>query len=574
MKNIATLCALCVFGFAQAQGQPEKNVGNVEISVVEQYKASIKEAAKITGQPDFSDTTSAKLPVKYSVTPHKLTFTYKPELIQPMRVSGVKLGKLPTSMVRLGGGNYTTSLAEILVSNARSKSFSWDVGLRHFGTRAGVKDIAFKNAPFYENTLYADGRWLFKDYRLKAKAGIDWNVSSFYGLPATAADSGYAVGDLQKNSNQRYYASMSFDRVFRKRQSAFENATLNYHYYTNNWQTHENLITLQTKWQLPKEIENHRVQTQLNMLWQKSVLGEVLPDNNQLNVQFFPTIKGKYEVFDYTLGINFNFYNVNTPIPDTESANDFLMYIFPELRVNAILVRDVLDVFGGWTGNVTTNSMYSLTLQNPFVLPAVSLAPSADNHIFAGMEGALARNISYKLQGNIHYVKNKVLYYRSGDTLVVPFQGMDLPAFNVIYTGGSYSSARGEVTYKAKKTEVSGFTELFNYQLKGDKDDVQVPYHLPKMIVGAQVRQTIKEKIEVNASLAYVGGRNALNQDAHFYDAKMKNIWDAKLGLGYNINNNLSAALDLTNLASQDYSLWLGYPSQRIRVMLSLMYKF
>ena len=54
----------------------------------------------------------------------------------------------------------------------------------------------------------------------------------------------------------------------------------------------------------------------------------------------------------------------------------------------------------------------------------------------------------------------------------------------------------------------------------------------------------------------------------------MKDIWDARLDIGYNINNNLSAGLHFANLASQQYDLWLGYPAQRLRVMLSLMYKF
>jgi outer membrane receptor protein involved in Fe transport len=86
--------------------------------------------------------------------------------------------------------------------------------------------------------------------------------------------------------------------------------------------------------------------------------------------------------------------------------------------------------------------------------------------------------------------------------------------------------------------------------------------------------QRLREKIELKASLAYVGGRKALSADGKYYKADMRNIWDTRLGIGYNINNNLSASLEAANLASQQYDLWLGYPAQRIRVMLSLLYKF
>ena len=104
--------------------------------------------------------------------------------------------------------------------------------------------------------------------------------------------------------------------------------------------------------------------------------------------------------------------------------------------------------------------------------------------------------------------------------------------------------------------------------------DLKHPYHLPVLKVGIDLSQKIKNKFNINAGLAVVTGRKALEQDGKYYMADMKNIWDARLNIGYNINNNLSAGLHFSNLASQQYDLWLGYPAQRLRVMLSLMYKF
>ena len=121
MKKIFVASAmLFVFG-SSAQAQPEKNVGSVEVNVVDQYKASIKEASKIANQPDFVDTTTAKLPVSYSIKPQMLSFVYKPAPIQPVRVSGVRLGKLPANMIRLGGGIYGSALAEIVLLGKSEK---------------------------------------------------------------------------------------------------------------------------------------------------------------------------------------------------------------------------------------------------------------------------------------------------------------------------------------------------------------------------------------------------------------------------------------------------------------------
>ena len=569
-KTLGILCVAITLG-ANAQGQPEKNVGSVEIDVVDQYKASIKKASKISNQPDFVDTTTQKLPVQYRIFPEMLQFNYSPDPITPVKVQGVRLGKLPKNTIKLGAGMYGTSLAEILLSSSRAEAFNWEVGLLHNGSNKGVKDIAFDKSPFMENTLYLGGRWLMRDYRLKAKVGLDWNRFHYYGIPANAEDNGLQVPGLEMNDYQRYFGSVSFDRVYRKQASAFESATLGYHYFTNNWQTSEHLLKVETGWQLPKEIENHLIGAGLNVDWQKTNSDVLANTVNQLNVQFFPKAKGKYAWFGYTLGLNFNFYNVNKQANNT-TTNDFLTYFYPEIAVEAELVRDVLAFFAGWTGDVTMNGQYNLTLQNPFLVPAANLSPTGSQKIYGGLEGAVARNISYKAEANLRYVTSLPLFYRSGDSLTMPFDGKNLPAFNVVYARGSIFNVRGELTYHSNATRVSAYGELFQYNLKSG--DVKVAYHLPKLRIGFDVLQTIREKFEIKAGLAFVGGRNALNANGSIYAAKMKDIWDIHLAIGYNVNNNLSAGLEFSNLASQNYEMWLGYPVQRFRALLFLRYSF
>ncbi len=572
-KLFLASASLLVFGVF-AQGQPETNVGSVEVTVIDQYKASIKAATKIANQPDFVDTTSIKLPVKYSINPQMLSFVYKPALIQPVKVSGVRLGKLPANMVKLGAGNYGSALADIILSNSRSAGFNWDVSIKHFSSQKGVKNIAYDKSPFMENELKLGGRWVLKDYRLKAKAGVDWNSNSYYGVPDSVSDGGVVIPDLEKNAYQRYFGGVEFDKVFKKEKAVFQKAGINYHYFSNNWKTSEHLVSGKTQWLLPQKVEDHLLGAELNADFQSTNLEALAKKSNQLNVQFFPKAVGKMDWLNYTLGLNFNFYNTTNTVNAVSKAS-FSTYFFPEIALNAELVRDVLGVFGGWTGHVTMNGIYSLTKQNPFMLPGLTPTPTAIQKIYAGAEGAIAKNISYKVEGGINYVRSMPLFYRSGDSLTQVYDGKNIPAFSTLNVRGNYFNLRGELTFNSKNVEVSTFAELFKYNLYIEKtEDLDVFYHLPTLRVGFDYVQRIQQKVELKASLAYVGGRKALAQDSKYYKAEMKNIWDARLGLGYNINNNLSASLDVANLASQQYDLWLGYPAQKIRVMLSLTYKF
>ena len=571
MKKTLGIVVMAFSLGAMAQGQPEKNVGSVEIDVVDQYKASIKKATKISNQPDFVDTTTKKLPIQYRIFPELLQFTYKPEPITPIRVQGVRLGKLPHNTIKLGAGMYGSSLAEILLSSSRAEAFNWEVGLNHEGSIKGVKNIVYDRSPYMENTLFLGGRWLLKDYRLKAKAGVDWNRYHYYGVPDSPESDSLQVPELETNDYQRYFGSVTFDRVYRQRNTPFQSAGISYHYFNNNWLTKEQKVKATTAWQLPKEIENHLLGAQLNLDWQKTIFGVTNTTINQLNVQFFPKAKGKYGWFGYTLGLNFNFYNIKTSIGAT-TTNSFLTYFYPEVAVEAELVRDVLAFFAGWTGDVTMNGQYNLTMQNPYLVPGAFLSPTGSQKIFGGLEGAVARNISYKAEANLRYVTSMPLFYRSGDSLTIPYYGKNLPAFDVIYVRGSIFQVRGELSYHAKNTQVAAYGEFFSYQLKDD--DTKVRYHLPKLRVGFDVLQIIREKFEVKAGLAFIGGREALNTDGTIYKAKMKDIWDLHLSVGYNINNNLSAGLEFSNLASQNYQIWLGYPVQRFRALLFLRYSF
>ena len=569
-KIICTLAAIVALSNV-ALAQTEKSVGSVEIDVIDQYKASIKKATKISDQPDFVDSTTKKLPVQYRIYPEVLVYTFTPEPIQPVKVKSVKLGPLPKSMIKLGGGMYGTSLAEILLSSSRTEKFNWQVGINHFGTQKGVKDIAYDKSPMMENSLFLSGRWILKDYRLKAKAGVDWNRYSYYGIPANYADSGIALPELAKNDYQRYFGQIDFDRVYRKGKGIFEGAGLSYHYFANNWNTTENLLHVKTIWSLPQEVKENKLGAELNVLWLNNNRQPLMTTNNQVLIQFFPKAKGKYDWFSYTAGINFNFYNTQVAVGEIRT-NDLDFYVFPEIAIGAELVRDVLAFFAGWTGDATVNSQYSIGKINPYILPAINLMPTRTNRIFAGLEGAVASNISYKLEANLRAVSDMVLY-RLSDSITTNYDGSDLPAFSPVYVDGGIFQGRGEVTYNAKQTAISGFAEFNGYNLKIG-DDKTAPLQLPKLRIGADVKQTIREKFEISAGLAYVAGRQALSQDGPILKADMKNIFDVYLGLGYNINSNLSAGIEFTNLISQQYEVWLSYPSQRFRALVYLSYKF
>jgi len=54
----------------------------------------------------------------------------------------------------------------------------------------------------------------------------------------------------------------------------------------------------------------------------------------------------------------------------------------------------------------------------------------------------------------------------------------------------------------------------------------------------------------------------------------LKGYVDLRLGAEYRYNDDLSAFINVTNLLSQNYQTWYSYPTQQIRFLMGLTYRF
>ena len=152
-----------------AQEETGDEVKSVEIRVVEDYKAQVRSAHKISEQPSFADTTSEKLAVTVRIQPKGMVIDFDPDPIPSIQLGRVKLPKLPTQKVSLGAGNFTGTYASFVLSSPRSKKNVWGIKALHDGTLSGVNS-PFYTQPTYENTLLADFQRATKNWNFKTQA--------------------------------------------------------------------------------------------------------------------------------------------------------------------------------------------------------------------------------------------------------------------------------------------------------------------------------------------------------------------------------------------------------------------
>ena len=575
MKKALLIAALGVALGAQAQ--EEGNVGQVEINVIDQYKASVKRASKVSLQPNFKDTTTKKLPVNYGIQSRSMEFEFNPEPIQLARISKTRLKKLPQNLLTLGFGTAVTPLIELYTGSSRNSTSGWAAHAKYFYTEGGVKGTVFTTAPKREVDAEVYYKKLFKKHRLNALLDIDLDSYAYYGIlqdPITDSLSEmYGAQPVQRKYN-RFGGTVDFGSINPESRAIFNKAGLSYYYMSDNFGTSEHLVYVPTKWLIPAQGEDFY--TQLNVRYQgtsfgqdsiQTTFGDTGASPSFLQVQLLPKIQSHYGKLFFTIGLNIN---TNTEMRTMENpGGKTRVYFYPELTADIDIVDNVLSAYAGWTGKLENNSVWSLKEQNNFTETFVPLQATSTHHIFAGIRGPIAKNLTYNIQGKYDLVSNMPIFYRDPSLYYT-----DQIGFTVLYDNAQVLGAFGELKFKSKSGwTLAAFAEYNNYKMK----TLPKAFHLPNLKGGVWASYNWKNKLITSANVTLVGERYAFDQEANpntLHNANLGSYVDARLGAEYMFNTNLSASLNVTNLLSQDYQIWYGYPVQQIRLLMALSYRF
>ena len=562
-------------GLSYAQG--EKGVGSVEINVVDAYKANIKQAAKISGQPDFKDTTTQKLPINYSIRSKSLSFDFNPKPIPAATIKRTRLPKLPQNLVMIGFGTAVTPVFEIYTGSARNKNKGWGAHAKYFYTEGGVKDIVYEKAPMREADINLFYKHIFKKYKFKADIDAEFDNYSYYGLENEFVPIGQTFPDLMNHSFNRIGGKVEYGNINSSSRAVFNKAGLSYYFVNDNFNTNEHALSIPTKWLIPVQSEDFY--TDININYQKTSFGQdsltaALGDSGSspsfFHFQFMPKIKSNYGKLFFTIGLNIN---TNTESKTSENpGGKTRVYGYPEITADLDLVPGVLSIYAGWTGSLKNNSIWSLKEENPFISPLINLQATGEHRFFAGVKGKVTNNMVYNLQAKYKLIDNLPVFYRDPNTYN-PIVG-----FQVLYDNARIINLFGELKYEADNgITIGAFADYNKYDLK----NLSHAYHVPELKVGGIFEYNFNDKIIATTNLTYVGVRKAFDPTLVITNPNMVNTsnqlpayLDMRLGAEYRYNKNLSAYFNVTNLLSQNYQIWYGYPVQQIRFLLGISYRF
>ena len=552
MKRTVLLGLMLLPVLAWSQEESGDEVKSVEIRVVEDYKAQVRSAHKISEQPSFADTTSEKLDVNVRIQPKGMVIDFDPDPIPSIRLGRVKLPKLPTQKVSLGAGNYTGTYASFVLSSPRSKKNVWGIKALHDGTLGGVNS-PFYTQPTYENTLLSDFQRATKNWNFKTQALLQANYHSFFGAAATGVlDTVRGAWQQTYGINQQWLrTSNPTSKVL----ATYRRGGISYLYTHAGFATSEHLA--KTAHTIELEAGDQEINLELGYQFSQ-YNGWFLAGGQYHNFTIAPVTQGKNGILSYEFGLNFSGTQTSGLTQDR-----FEFYVFPKVNLQAEILRRTLAIYGGWDGSSKQQTLQNLIQEVPQISLDQEFRLSGQNRGYVGMQGALTGKLQYRLEGAMTFMNDAVQFTR--DTLLSPvdLNGTLLPALSVGYADQVLkTSFRGELNLPLKQLTVSTYAQFNAYS-------GNAYFGREGQIIGGLLSYEIND-LRVAAAAKHVSGRYV--GDAP--ELGLEAFTDVNLQLGYEINDNLSISLRAYNLLNQDYQIYLGYRVRGVRGLFVLNYQF
>src|SRR4030065_2153483 len=139
MKRTLIIILLIILILAPVSAQTGQQDLKREVTLYNPDKPSLAPARKRSFLPEMNDTTRIKPVFKYDITIKPFLPEYTISPIKAASLLPDPLPKLYKSYINLGIGNYITPLAELSITNERSKKGAIGFYARHFSTNGKVR---------------------------------------------------------------------------------------------------------------------------------------------------------------------------------------------------------------------------------------------------------------------------------------------------------------------------------------------------------------------------------------------------------------------------------------------------
>lgn len=534
-----------------------------EVMVIAPFNPSISKANKMNFSPTADTNQTHKLKIDYLTQPKLFATNFSLEKLTAAKFVDRRNPKYPQNFVKAGFGMYTTPYAELLINNKMSNASLVGVHIRHISTEGEIDQTAFSG-----HSLSSAEVWT-KHIRRKhtTKVGVDYkrNQIHHYGFnpedyPSELANTN---NDFKEEINQ-IYSHVGLDASilgnFDTKKRDWE-IILKYQFFWDHFNSQEHLLDMKERmdyavdWIDAKdqyigfELETSTYYTNQNY---SGVLPSIDSSNNYFHglYELTPYYHVGFESISVQIGAKFSMgLDTNTHVS-----------VAPMVKLNVGLMGDQLSMYAIADGGYTNNSFSALSAENNFISPVVPLKYSKTKyHIQAGLKGHYLSFLDYNIYAETALFEDMPMFIT--DTLA-QFHN----SFTVIYDGGQKLGAGIDLLFKTERWNIGLYAKYNSFTM----DTATRAWQKPEFQYNFKVAYYVLENLKVTGLL--IGQSSMYN--LYKGEQTVEPWMDFSFMADYHLNKNLGFFLNVSNIFSNQYQLWYGYPVQSFGIMGGVHFSF
>ena len=403
-KSFAIFLFFCAFITINAQKKPttkkaKDTVKTEVVNVVTTYNPKIADANKIKKNPKVVlQKNSEKKKLEYTIFSAPVASTFIPK---SGVVKGIDVGvqeRIYNNFIAAGFGNYMSPYFEAFLHHSIRFENEFGFSAEYFASEDNVK-----NSVLNSNFLNFNAATYFK----KVERYFDWKVSlyserneyNWYGLPTHINFDTATIDAINEEQAYNYFGLVG-DVTFEDSYIDFSNISLSY--FTDSYQSKEAFLGLTTKLDFPLDFLNLglndlTVNTNFEILrgeFKNSYENENPINYSLITTKIHPSYKFTISDFSIRSGVRLAL------SLDTENSSTNIL-VYPKLVIKKPLIKNYLNIYPGYTGDLKTNTYKSFTEENPYISPTLFITQTSEkSNIFLGLNGKLNNNFSFNLKAS------------------------------------------------------------------------------------------------------------------------------------------------------------------------------
>lgn len=550
-----------------AQKDTTETLETERLIIVTPYSPTVSDAVKIRQNPkqDKDSKIFEKQEVKYDIYSVPVASTFTPEKGKVSNVQHTKGPKLYDSYAAFGIGNYTNILAEFYTNLEVGKGRDFQISLNHYSSQGGIKNLELNKKDKYYNT---DFGMAYKAEANKfywgADAGFLHQQYNWYGI----FDDVFSSTQIRQLNPAHNYRGASVGAFVDSKDGIIDKISFDFRNFGDDFHASENRFKIIPEFNYAFDDESIKAKITfdyLNGKFRENLLGGN-KKYSYLNLGVHPSYN--YDVEDWAVSLGAELF-YSSDVENKESK----FFVHPKLKASYRL-DEYLSIYGGIGGGLKQNNYYDFTQNNPFVAPALTIAPTHTQYDFyGGAKGILLDNLDFDVRAGYKSEKGKAMYKAFSNTFPAANSNYTFNnSFVIAYDNVKTFYVSGGLNYEWNADLKLGMKIAFNSY--GTKFEDKA-WNLPNMETKIFGNYLITDKWTLGGELFYMGKRK--DEIISFNQPAIVNVnayVDANLNLNFQASQKLGFFLRGNNLFNGKNKSWYHYPTQGFQVMLGASYQF